>query len=982
MSQLRVKTRGNSSPNGKSRVYFCCHPDDFAIHFEEISSDILANQNCAVYYKQDPADKTDEELEFDLKQMNLVVFPVTNSLLTGESEALRVDFPIAKDCNIPILPIVCEPGLDPLFAEKIGELQYLQKFEVDPTAIPYDDKLRDFLSAIILGGELAEKIRDAFDAYIFLSYRKKDRRYAQKLMELIHENEFCHDVAIWYDEYLTPGENFNELIAQALEKSELFVLAVTPNLVNEINYVMNIEYPMARDGSKPVLPVEMVDTDKDELKRSYEGIPDPISSQETETLKAILLQRLDQIKVSGKNDSRHRFFIGLAYLQGIDVEKNPIRALSMISEAAEAGLPEAIEKLVSMYSYGDGVTQDYKNALRWQERLTTRFAGIAEESRSDSDMMAYLLQRIKLAELAYEIELFDKAAQSFENAYEISKALLLGVQDEGFFKKIAGFAKRMVSRSEHAQKATFYMARSARMAMQAYCDLGLTDKAVEWGKRAVAASGGASMALSIAGMDLEGERASMELAATYGLLGEQILDSSGNIAGAREAFEREANAIPEGNDLESKLLETRVNKHFGLLEEADGNIKKAAEHYNNAINRMNSLYEEFKTDYKGWGLFPELFELYIQMCLLCQRANALGDANMVLDDFVRILDSDDVCASAKMVDHYRDLVNMYRGSILLDSNKPAEAKELLSDSVDRIQLFTNNKSISYESLDEAAYAYEKLGDCLAALGEIDQAIEWQEKACTNLSDNMALTNSVKATRKAAAGFEKLFDRYISRGDLSLAEEWYKKAEWCLNAVANSTKSAADSGRLCQLRKKKSLLNKEGYPAATDESISESLGAYVITYESEVEKKYPNFEKAIQTRMGKVMMDFFESHRAFSASYDILDLGRSLSGKTNAKLSREEVENEVSRLSGKIAAALMGAHNTFLEYDEQANLVTLYCGYMDLATAKHVIGGKAAALEDFLFFFENRPFWTYPLDKVDYKEAWLLVYYMIENKKFL
>ena len=79
---------------------------------------------------------------------------------------------------------------------------------------------------------------------------------------------------------------------------------------------------------------------------------------------------------------------------------------------------------------------------------------------------------------------------------------------------------------------------------------------------------------------------------------------------------------------------------------------------------------------------------------------------------------------------------------------------------------------------------------------------------------------------------------------------------------------------------------------------------------------------------------------------------------------------------------MGAYNTFLEYDERANLIILYCGYMDLAIAKHVIGGKAAALRDFTRFFESRPFWTYPLNKVNYKEAWLLVYYMIDNKMFL
>ncbi|MDE6780419.1 MAG: hypothetical protein K2J40_03040 [Ruminococcus sp.] len=42
-----------------------------------------------------------------------------------------------------------------------------------------------------------------------------------------------------------PGENFNVSIENALKKSELFTMLVTPNLVQEKNYVMEVEYPMA-----------------------------------------------------------------------------------------------------------------------------------------------------------------------------------------------------------------------------------------------------------------------------------------------------------------------------------------------------------------------------------------------------------------------------------------------------------------------------------------------------------------------------------------------------------------------------------------------------------------------------------------------------------------------------------------------------------------------------------------------------------------
>lgn len=206
-----------------------------------------------------------------------------------------------------------------------------------------------FLSSVLLGDELAEKVRKAFDAYIFLSYRKKDRKYAQELMRLIHQNEFCRDIAIWYDEFLVPGEDFNHAIQAAMEKSELFTFVVTPNLLEQDNYVMAIEYPAAIEAGKPILPVEMVDTDLEALRENYAEIPEPADAYDKNALFSALNKNFKEIALlENTKDAQHTFFIGLAYLNGIDVEKDYERAVELIHEAAEEGLPEAMEKLVSM----------------------------------------------------------------------------------------------------------------------------------------------------------------------------------------------------------------------------------------------------------------------------------------------------------------------------------------------------------------------------------------------------------------------------------------------------------------------------------------------------------------------------------------------------------------------------------------------------------------------------------------------------------
>ena len=54
------------------------------------------------------------------------------------------------------------------------------------------------------------------------------------------------------------------------------------------------------------------------------------------------------------NEPEHNFLIGLAYLDGIDVEVNRERGIEMITLAAEAGLIEAMEKLFLLYSGEEG----------------------------------------------------------------------------------------------------------------------------------------------------------------------------------------------------------------------------------------------------------------------------------------------------------------------------------------------------------------------------------------------------------------------------------------------------------------------------------------------------------------------------------------------------------------------------------------------------------------------------------------------------
>ena len=399
MAAFLYKTKGGADPKGKPRVYFTCHPEDFEAYFTKIWEDISATHDVALYYTADMTQTLDpEHLETDLGQMNLVVVPVTWKLLSQPNRAMDADIAYARQENVPILPIMMEQGLDALYSkpEKFGKRQYLAPFASDLTAIRYEEKLKKHLESVLISDEMAKRVRAAFDAYIFLSYRKKDRKYANELMKLIHKNPEFRDIAIWYDEFLTPGESFAENIKRALENSKIFALLVTPNILEETdgkpNFVMAEEYPAAIKAEKAVLPAEMVKTDHDVLADKFPHIPDCADPQDEAAFKDRLLQSLQRIAISANNDDpEHNFLIGLAYLEGIDVEVNRDRGIEMITIAAEANLPEAMEKLYDIYREN----LSFGSEIEWAERIVDYYSDRYGEEHPDTLTALYNLALAK-----------------------------------------------------------------------------------------------------------------------------------------------------------------------------------------------------------------------------------------------------------------------------------------------------------------------------------------------------------------------------------------------------------------------------------------------------------------------------------------------------------------------------------------------------------------------------------------------------------
>lgn len=452
MATFLYKTKDGGNPKGKPRVYFTCHPEDFDRYLEKICKDIFKTHDCAVYYTQDMTEEIEvENLAVDLGQMNLFVVPVTLALLTKPSRAMDVDLAYAMQMHIPVLPFLMDSGIDGLYAqsEKFGQRQYLVPNSADPTEIRYEDKLKKYLESVLISDEMAKRVRAAFDAYIFLSYRKKDRRYANELMKLIHKNPGCRDIAIWYDEFLTPGERFTDSIRNALGQSKLFALLVTPNLLEEPqgkpNFVMGVEYPEARKAGKTILPAEMERTDHRALTEKYRDLPPCLDPRVEPAFYERLLQAAGRIAIHENDaDPEHNYLIGLAFLEGIDVEVDRLRGFELVSSAAEAGLPEAMKRLMEMYRKGEIVPKSTGKAIAWGEKLLAHYTRLYGADHPEAIQTLITLGDMMYSTTGYTPDKDKPIYEKVLGCYE--KAWTLHTGGHGEVNEIASDILRKISR--------------------------------------------------------------------------------------------------------------------------------------------------------------------------------------------------------------------------------------------------------------------------------------------------------------------------------------------------------------------------------------------------------------------------------------------------------------------------------------------------------------------------------------------------------
>lgn len=789
---IRYKTRGMSDPRRKPKVYFCCHPEDFKVYFEPISEEILSTQNCAIWYSTTNT-FFNEEFQLELRQMQLLVMPITTKLLTTPNRALNEEFPFAAENHIPALPILVENGLDELFNKKCGNIQFLDRTIYTSTVISYEEKLNRYLSMVLIGDELASKIRAAFDTYIFLSYRKKDRKYTQDLMHLIHQSDFCRDIAIWYDEYLTPGENFNAGITSILQKCSLFALIVTPNLLEDGNYVMCYEYPVARDLGKLILPVEMLPTNLETLKQKYHGIPSCICAGDRDHLSATLSNLLSHIALR-KNDSdlQHNFLMGLAYLGGIDVEVDYARAQELIIGAAEAGFPEAMQRLVDMYRTGTGVDRDYHTAIHWQEQLTALYRTNyeCEKSEKNSDLLISALWRLgdffqEAGDLSSAITAYQQMqavgmeytpffstprnqrilAISYDNLGNIFQDEGNLSQAEKYYEKASDILSRLVKKNGIAKIrqdmainydniGNVFRARGELLQARRYYE-----KAMVLRRQLME--------------DLGTIELRQALAVSYNNLG-YTCNASGDLANAKMYYEKglklRIQLVEEDRTTEAQMYLSSSHIHLGDIYIAEGNPTRAEEHYKQSLE----IYRQFVTK-------TETIEARQALALSCERLGSIcqreGKITQAEAYFVESLElRRQLFDEIKTIDTQRNLSISYNnlGNLYEIKGELPQAKIYYEKDLE-LSLSLETQTETIKDRQGLACSYNNLGDICQAERDFSQAKIYYQLSIKLHRQLVAKTEGVQAQRDLAIGLCSLGIVYRDERDFPQARMCYDES---------------------------------------------------------------------------------------------------------------------------------------------------------------------------------------------------------------
>ena len=263
----------NEKGSDELKILISMHSVDRCIYLERLINGITQSISCTVCYSPFPADG----MNTDLSGIDLVIAGVTEKYITWSNSGFVSEVLPALSAEVPVLPVMLEKGIVNLFNTRVGKLHYIESVGQELS----QEALGQINSYILSLGSNDNAFGDKRKPGIFISYRKRDINELQRFIALIDAHPERERVCLWYDTGLKPGDNYQLTIEERLKSCDLFLMLVTPNVLEPDNYVMRVEYPMAVKEKKHILPVIMQKTDLNELYRLFPGLPKCVTDTQT-----------------------------------------------------------------------------------------------------------------------------------------------------------------------------------------------------------------------------------------------------------------------------------------------------------------------------------------------------------------------------------------------------------------------------------------------------------------------------------------------------------------------------------------------------------------------------------------------------------------------------------------------------------------------------------------------------------------------------
>ncbi|MBR2986532.1 MAG: toll/interleukin-1 receptor domain-containing protein [Clostridia bacterium] len=257
-------------------IHISAHPTDRYLFFERLYGMLSAIEGCRVSYTEAPKDGRQDLPD----EVDMLVVIATEHYFTWQNSGYESEYLSAKSRGIRTIPLMLESHIVDLVNMRCSKSQYI-------------DASEDFEFALAaleahIKNPLPREVDDSLPS-VFISYRRQEKKALRQLVEIIEKAPNYNAFTLWYDELISPGDNYSHAIMKALKESDFFILLVTPSLLEEGNYVMRAEYPTAKKMNKMILAIEALKTDREELFHKYPDLRSCVSIRQPDALYAKLL---------------------------------------------------------------------------------------------------------------------------------------------------------------------------------------------------------------------------------------------------------------------------------------------------------------------------------------------------------------------------------------------------------------------------------------------------------------------------------------------------------------------------------------------------------------------------------------------------------------------------------------------------------------------------------------------------------------------